>query len=88
MAYTRDEIAAEVMAVVTLVRGIKVETPPITLDSRLVKDLHLEHDAEDLVKLLEERTGIKPPKQGWSEARTVGDVIELLLKYVLGASAP
>jgi len=88
MMITRDEIAAEVMAVVKLVRGAKVETPSITLDSCLVKDLHLEHDAEDLVKLLEEQTGIKPPKQEWSEARTVGDAIELLLKYAPDASAP
>lgn len=85
MITTRDKLTAEVLAVVKSVRGIKVETPPLTLDSRLEKDLHLEHDAEDLVKLLEERTGIKPPEQGWREARTVGDVIELLLKYAAPA---
>lgn len=85
---TRDKITAEVIALVKLVHGIKVETPPITLDSNLMKDLKLQHDADDLVMLLEERTGIKPPDQEWEDARTVGDIIELLLKYAPDDSAP
>jgi acyl carrier protein len=85
---TRDKITTEVIALVKLVRGAKVETPPITLDSNLMKDLKLKHDADDLVMLLEERTGIKPPDQGWADARTVGDIIELLLKYAPDDSAP
>ena len=82
MKHTREEISAEVMAVVTLVRGVKVKTPPVTLDSQFIKDLHLSSDdATEACLMMQERTGIKPPVKEWSTVGTVGEAIELLLKY-------
>jgi len=87
MKRTRDGIIAEVMAVIALVRGANIKTPPLTMDTQLVQDLHLEHDTSDIILMLQDRTGIKPPKQGWRNARTIGDIVELLLKYAPETSA-
>lgn len=82
MKHTREEITTEVIAVLTAVRGVKVKTPPLTLDLHLIEDLHLSSDdATDACLMMQKRTGIKPPVKEWSTVGTIGDAIELLLKH-------
>jgi acyl carrier protein len=80
MTSKRETITAELMDVLVLVRGAKA--PPPTLDMHLTRDLHLlSDDATEVGLLMQDRTGIKPPVKEWSKVGTVGEVIDLLLKY-------
>ncbi len=80
MKHTRESITAVVLNTVKFVRGKAKENLPLTMDMQIMQDLHLGEDVYDLVLLLQERTGITPPKQEWEKARTIGDIVELLLK--------
>jgi acyl carrier protein len=76
----REAITAQLMDVLKLVRGAKA--PPPTLEMHLVKDLHLlSDDATEVCLMMQDRTGIKPPVKEWSKVGTIGEVIDLLLKY-------
>jgi acyl carrier protein len=81
MKHLKASLIADVMSVITLVRGNKITTPPLTMETSIVNDLHLEHDAEDIMLLLQKKTGIKPPQDEWTAARTIRDIVELLFKY-------
>lgn len=81
MDYTEEAITAFVLRTIKEFRGRWVTAPPILAESRIVEDLGLDQDAEELVLVLQERTGIKPPPKEWADVRTVEEVIHLLLKY-------
>ncbi len=80
MRSIREKITMQVLEVIQYVRGSSVKEPPLTLDMELVKDLHMGHDVDDVVLILQSKTGIKPSKSEWEEARTISDIIEILLK--------
>lgn len=70
-------------AVIQLIKKYRInEDVPVTLDARIVADLGIEYDAEDLAMALQKQTGIKVPWKDWGNVRTVGEVITLLLENV------
>lgn len=78
----KEFMTDDVIKVISYFRGSAVTEPLITLNSEVIKDLRIdEDDAVDMLLFLEERTGIKPPSYEWEKARTVKDIIDVLLKY-------
>ena len=81
----REEIKELVLSELREVapRGIQIHG-----DSKIIKDLRLiSDDASEVIMILEKRTGANPPIDAWREVYTVDEMIDLLLKYALNASA-
>ena len=80
MINTREAITTELVRVLEKVRGTKAS--PITLNTHLITDLHLlSDDATEVCLMMQDKTGIKPPREEWAKVGTVGDVIDLLVKH-------
>ncbi len=78
----REKITEQVLDVIQYVRGSSIKEPSLSLGMELVKDLSMEHDVDDIVLILQSKTGIKPSKSEWERARTINDIIEILLNNV------
>ena len=80
MTNEREFITAQLLDVLKSVRGAKASPP--ALDAHLIKDLHLSSDdATEVGLLMQDRTGIKPPRNEWSHVGTVEEIVDLLVKY-------
>lgn len=75
-----QKITMEVLETLKLVLG--KEPPPACLHMHLIRDLKMfDDDATSLIMRVMDRTCIRPPENKWRKVGTVGEVIDLLMKY-------
>jgi acyl carrier protein len=78
---TREDIFATLRD--ALVELFELEAERITLDANLYQDLEIDSiDAVDLVDHIKRQTGKKLAAEEFKAVRTVGDVVEAVLKLV------
>ena len=68
--------------VISEIRKYTPELQIITDEMGIEKDLKLSgDDGGFLILTLQKKTGVKPPIKAWKAVETVGDIIDLLMKY-------
>ncbi|MEK8078681.1 acyl carrier protein [Pseudomonas sp. XK-1] len=78
---TREDIFATLRD--ALVELFELEAERITLDANLYQDLEIDSiDAVDLIDHIKRQTGKKLAAEEFKAVRTVGDVVEAVLKLV------
>ncbi len=68
--------------VISEIRKYAPELQVITDDMGIEKDLKLSgDDGGFLILTLQKKTGVNPPIKSWETVKTVGDIIDLLMKH-------
>jgi acyl carrier protein len=77
----RDEILACIKTI--MIEMFEIEEDKVVLDARLYEDLDFDSiDAVDMIVKLKELTGREVKPEDFKSARTVGDVVEAIVKLV------